>query len=268
MKMKKELTIKEEQDIQLGILNHFMSICEKEKLQYFFAYGTLLGAIREQGFIEWDDDVDIWMPRKDFDKFAEIYYKYKNNHYFLQNYITDPETVAPEIMRICVNGTFKWPDGCEKETFHTGLYFDIFPLDNGFGTAQDKLDLEKCTQLHSKLLQSLRKSSNGTIKGFLKEIKAKTVSRKKYSSELVALIKSHDRAESNIILSFPASYAGLCRSYFNKSYFEETVYVPFESIKVPVPKKYDELLRYMYGEDYMTPTVTKPHRTIAYLVSE
>ena len=262
--MKKELTIKEEQDIQLEILSHFMNICEKEQLHFFFAYGTLLGAIREHGFIEWDDDVDLWMPRKDFDKFAEIYPKYKKDLYFLQNYITDPETVAPEIMRICVNGTYKWPEGCEKESFHTGLYFDIFPLDIGFGTAQDKADLEKCTELHSKLLQSLHKTSYGTIKGFLKGIKARTISRKKYSNSLVELIKSHNRADSNILLSFPASYAGLCRSYFDKSFFEETVYVPFENIQVPVPKKYDELLRYMYGDDYMTPAVTKPHRTIAY----
>lgn len=261
-----ELSIRDEQSIQMEILNHFMNICEKEKLQFFFAYGTLLGAIREHGFIEWDDDVDLWMPRKDFNQFANIYQKYRSDKYFLQNYMTDPDTVAPEIMRICVNGTYKWPEGCEKESFHTGLYFDIFPLDNGFGTDQDKADLDKCTQLHSKLLQSLRRTNNGTIKGVLKGLKAKTISRKRYSQELVGLIKSHENAEGSVLLSFPASYAGLCRSYFERSFFEETVYVPFENIQVPVPKRYDELLRYMYGDDYMTPAATKPHRTVAYTI--
>ena len=75
--MFKELSIHEEQELQLDVLKMFSEICQSEKLVYFLAYGTLLGAVRDHGFIDWDDDVDIWMPRKDYDKFAEAYYKYQ-----------------------------------------------------------------------------------------------------------------------------------------------------------------------------------------------
>ena len=92
------------------------------------------------------------------------------------------------------------------------------------------------------------------------------VSRRKYSALLVALISTHKNAEGNTMLSFPASYAGLCRSYFDKAFFDETVFVPFEDLQLPVPKEYDKLLRYMYGEDYMIPAATKPHRTVAYRI--
>ena len=266
MLKKIELTIKDEQNIQMDILKFYMNICEKENLRFFFAYGTLLGAIREKGFIDWDDDIDLWMPRCDFDRFTKVYHRYENDRYFLQNYITDPNTVSPEIMRICVNGTYKWPDGCEKESFHTGLYFDIFPLDNGFGTNQDLADLNECTKLHLQLHRSLKRKNIKNIKDIIKSLKYMTISRKKCSQKLVNLIESHKNAISDVVLSFPASYAGLSRSYFDKSYFEETIFVPFENVIVPVPKRYDELLKYMYGDDYMIPASTKPHRTIAYIM--
>ena len=181
-------------------------------------------------------------------------------------YKAQEEKFTPEIMRICVNGTFKWPEGCENESFHTGLYFDVFPLDNGFGTDQDIVDLEQCTRLHTKLLQSLHRNFGTSFRGCVKKLRSRTIPRYKYINLLVSLISKHKQACGNVYLSFPASYAGICRSYFDKSYFDETVLVQFEDLKLPVPKEYDKLLKYMYGDDYMTPISTKPHRTVAYII--
>lgn len=261
----KELSIREEQEIQLQIMHYFDNICKKENLRYYLAYGTLLGAIRERGFIAWDDDVDIWMPREDFEKFSEVFPIYATDRFFLQNSRTDKNNVSPEMTRICVNGTYKWPNGCEKENFHTGIYFDIFPLDYGFGTAQDEKDLQKAKTYHTEIFKSLRRKQAKTLKGFIHCVCTWLIPRRLYAYKLIRLIESHRKCKSNVLLSFPSAYAGLCRSHFDSGFFENVEYVPFEDMLLPVPAKYDELLCYMYGDDYMLPAVTKPARVIAYL---
>ena len=68
-----ELTLKELQQASLDILKDVHSFCEANQIQYSIAYGTLIGALRHKGFIPWDDDVDIVMPRPDFERFCKIY---------------------------------------------------------------------------------------------------------------------------------------------------------------------------------------------------
>lgn len=263
----KALSIREEQEIHMQILHLFDRICKEESLRYFLAYGTLLGAVREQGFIEWDDDIDIWMPREDYEKFGEVFGRYSSKQYFLQNSKTDIKSVSPEMTRICVNGTYKWQEGCEKEKFHTGIFFDIYPLDYGFGTEQDKTDLALCTHYHKMLTRTVSTKRKHTVRGTIYYFTNRLISRKRYIKKMISLMNSHRECKSDILLSFPASYAGESRSYFHSSFFEETIRIPFEDMEAPVPKRYDELLRYMYGDDYMTPLATKPHRNIAYLIS-
>ena len=75
---------------QLDILKAFIKVCEKHNLRYFLVGGTALGAIRHKGFIPWDDDIDVGMPREDYDKFVLLQDEYKGTPYFIQTYKTDP----------------------------------------------------------------------------------------------------------------------------------------------------------------------------------
>ena len=72
---------------QLELLDEFKSFCVKNNLRFYLFGGTLLGAVRHKGFIPWDDDIDVCMPRKDYDKFCSLYKE--NDTYFLQNTNTD-----------------------------------------------------------------------------------------------------------------------------------------------------------------------------------
>ena len=115
----RELTISEVQNYYYEMIKYVDEICNKENIQYFLAYGTLLGAIREGGFIPWDDDMDIWMKRTDYERFMNVMPRYTDEKFFLQNYKTDPYFPIPELTRICVNDTLTWDRVSKRSEEHT-----------------------------------------------------------------------------------------------------------------------------------------------------
>ena len=257
---KRVLTIEEEQRIQYDILKIFNKLCSEKGIKYYLAYGTLLGAVRDKGFIQWDDDVDIWVYRNDLEIIKKYFYEYfDKNTYFYQDRFSDPKCMSPEMSRICVNDTYKWPDGNENENFHTGIYFDLFPLDNGYGDDRDIEYTKQFAKNHNLLTAQLKSKKSEHFKTKLIRKIIKLVPRRlitKYVMSIVDLYK--DNPSSKHLVSFPASYAGTNRAVFKSELFESSIVLQFEDLQLPCPERYDELLRYMYGNDYMTPKVTKP----------
>ena len=113
---------------ELEILDEFVRICEKHNLQYYLVGGTLLGAVRHQGFIPWDDDIDVAMPREDYDRFAEISVKELAPQYFYQCPETDPHYFLT-YAKLRRNGTEVYEERFKDAKFHKGVFIDIFPLD-------------------------------------------------------------------------------------------------------------------------------------------
>lgn len=113
---------------ELEILDEFVRICEKHGLQYYLVGGTLLGAVRHQGFIPWDDDIDMAMPREDYDKFAVIAHEDLAPQYFYQCPETDPYYFLT-YAKIRKNGTEVYEERFKDAKFHKGVFIDIFPLD-------------------------------------------------------------------------------------------------------------------------------------------
>lgn len=112
------------------MLSEFARICDKYNLTYYLVYGTLLGAIRHKGFIPWDDDLDVAMPRKDFTKFCKIVQNELDNAYFFHNIETD-NNYPYGVARIRKNNTtYASEKVCRMKLVHYGCWIDIYPIDN------------------------------------------------------------------------------------------------------------------------------------------
>lgn len=110
------------------ILKCFIAICEKYQLRYFAAFGTLLGTIRHQGFIPWDDDVDVAMPREDYERFLAVAQKECGDAFFLQTVDTDPNYHL-FFAKLRMRDTVFIEETLQKAGSVTGFYIDIFPYD-------------------------------------------------------------------------------------------------------------------------------------------
>jgi len=262
------ITLKEEQDIQLKILERLNYVCKEENIKFYLAYGTLLGAIRNNGFIPWDDDIDVWMERDDIAKFKKVFYRYFDREtYFFQDSMTDETFVSSGMSRICVNNTLKWPLKYGREKFHKGIFFDIFPLDYAFNDKLDFSNIKKFTRLHQKSYNTLKRDDVKGLKRKILYFCRHIIPRKVWNRKIQKIIKIHSGLkQSEKRLVFSASYAGLNRCYFDSSYFEQIEFHLFEGILLPCPINSIKLLEYMYGEDFLIPIKTKPDSEKAYKI--
>ena len=123
--MKKITDIHELRSIQMGILDEVHRFCEAHGLRYFLSSGTLIGAVRHKGYIPWDDDIDIYMPREDYETFLNTYHDEKgiyrainpaseSHYYYTFAKVVDQRTHMVER---------------ETEGYEIGVYMDIFPVD-------------------------------------------------------------------------------------------------------------------------------------------
>lgn len=263
----REIQFEEMKKIELNILIYFTEVCEENNLRYYLGGGTLLGAVRHKGFIPWDDDIDVMMPRPDFQKLLslsinnEIYNIIKPGiagYYYNFAKLVDTRTILEEkgIKRI---------DGL-------GVYIDIFPLD-GMPETPD------ARKKRFKELNSIRKRINDTcllrpkfhrnpfaylnacrIYNSNKNIDLSSLQKKYLDS---ALKNSFDDSE----FVFAAGGAYGARDIFPGKWFEKEIELQFENLSVKAFNGYDFYLTQLYG-DYMTlPPEDKrvtPHHSIVY----
>ena len=105
-----ELTLQEIKEIELEILKHFHAFCQENNIRYFISHGTLLGTIRYKGFIPWDDDIDVLVPREDYDRLLAIFQD--NERYQLFHFEKDSRFLFP-FAKLCDMTTRKIENGRE-----------------------------------------------------------------------------------------------------------------------------------------------------------
>lgn len=255
--MKQELTIKETQTISLEILKTIAEICESQKLRYALIYGTLIGAVRHHGYIPWDDDVDIMMPRPDYDKLLG-YLKNHIHEYSHLKVFNREECIEYPYMITRISDDRYEIEMANEKPFGMGVFIDIYPYDGLGKTKEEAIKYGlKSDRLSSLCYQATREhfameTTTSLIRRIVKlpvYLYAKLRGKNCFQEELekLARVKDYDSSEyvgCVIWLSWGE------RDIFPRKWFDETIMMPFDKYEFRVPKEYDRVLRHEYG-DYM-----------------
>lgn len=260
MKMK----TKDSQNISLNILKIVTDVCEKMNLNYYLIYGTLIGAVRHHGFIPWDDDVDIMMPRKDHD--ILIKYLKKNPNELQGMELFDPASCKnyPYMITRVSDPNYKIQMENERP-YGMGIFIDIYPFDGVGDDLNKALKLEhKGDALSSLYYLSTRKhfakeNTKGVVKNIIKYpafILAKLLGRNFFKEKLFKLSSDGDFYNSKYICCVTWTSVGE-RCLYKREWFDEYIYMKFENYKFRVPKDYDKVLRHTYGDYMKLPPVSE-----------
>lgn len=121
--------LKRVQQTELEILKDFMAVCDEAGLRYFGIAGTGIGAVRHGGFIPWDDDIDLAMPRADFDRAMKLVEEKLSDRYYILNCETDPNYPLMTT-RLCKKGTRFQEEAMQGVKAKLGIFLDLYPYDN------------------------------------------------------------------------------------------------------------------------------------------
>lgn len=257
MQNEKTMTLEEVKKVQLNILQQVHQYCEDNNIVYFLAHGTLIGAIRHNGYIPWDDDIDIAMPRPDYDRFintfnGKIEHLQVLSYPFNKDYLYPIAKVQDLRTRVIEQTVNKYP---------LGVNIDIFPID---GLPQNLSKARSYLSFMRQLgfLRILKQVTWSTNRSILKNIIIglyRFISFPLTDRFLLCLIDKKAR-------KYPfgkTDYAGthvlftLLYEPVPKDAFLSTVYVTFENTMVKAPIGYDIWLRNIFGDYMQLPPIEK-----------
>lgn len=258
--MNNPMTVEETKKCGLDILIAVHKYCEEHHLKYVLAFGTLIGAIRHKGYIPWDDDIDLVMPREDYEEFI---HHFDEEFYGVKACNLDKLYPLPWA-KVYDKRTIKIEPNYLPKGYEIGFNIDIFPLD-----LFDDVERFKKLRNKQKWLLTKYKQSKAEIiklnspKAIIRRILISPFLYKsnKYSNIINEYIRKHMKKDS------PKNFYVLNDSFitnilyiFKKDLFDDLILVDFEGHKFYSPKDYDSFLRVCYG-DYMTPPPEKYRET-------
>ena len=236
------------QQTEFNILKEYVRICDELELTYFLVCGSALGAAKYKGFIPWDDDIDVGMPREDYDIFCAKAQEMLPEHLFLQNYQTDK--YYPLIfskIRNC-NTTFIEKSYATSNINH-GIYIDVFPLD-GYPENERlkaKIEREKKRYLLTRLCcLDVPHSWKAALLVTAQRLFGIHKNPRKFVERFVKQIKQYPTSKSPVWCNHGNWQAKL--EYAPKEQYGEGIFTDFEGLQVRIPEMYDEYLTQKYGD--------------------
>ena len=233
---------------EVEILDVIVELCDKFSLKYSLAYGTLIGAVRHRGFIPWDDDIDIIMPREDYERLKKLWKDSKMNDYYIHDYYTDINCTNNFMKIRKKHTTFYSSKGFDNPKM-SGIFIDIFPADRVPKRKISRL-IQYCAAAINLLYSRQYTSGTKGLIGAGEKILLKVPRGIQISIRNKAeRIKRHwNRNGCGYYVN--AATIEECKKNFPENMFESFVELEFNGKKYKATAEYDGFLTLMYG-NYM-----------------
>ncbi len=268
----KIMTLKEIQKINLEMMKDIHDFCKSNGINYSLAYGSLIGAIRHRGFIPWDDDIDIWMPRPDFERFSAEYMSKKG---YILSSVYDNDTYI-NYTRVYDNRTIVL--GPAKASSHKiGVWIDIYPIDGISDNEKESIEQFQNLRQYTVLVMNWRKylsrkektGIKNRIKVIIEFVLLKLVNRGNFQlwhQKICDICKEHQFGKTKRCSSLVCVEA----NKKNKQEIFETIdflsfkSVPFEDQEFCISSRSDNILKKIYGNYMEIPPKEKQVSHIKY----
>lgn len=255
-------TMKKAWAVELDLLQELMRVCNEHGLKVYADSGTLIGVVREHGFIPWDDDIDVAMLREDYDKLMALSGEFKDP-FFLQT-TTTHEYYINRYAQLHMRGTAAIRQDGKPQRHQQSIFIDIFVLDILPSNPREFKHHYTKVRKASQKLKFVRKLTQALPTPLYRWCRNHTrlLSDKYWYAEFEKVVRSVRRDDRKVYAAFLCQRMSLPIKYLGC--YDEVKMLPFEHIMIPVPAGYDELLRLEYG-DYMKPVkAPTEHGTMLY----
>lgn len=245
--------------VLMDILEVFIRVCEKHELNYAMDGGSLLGAIRHHGFIPWDDDIDVQMPRKDYDRLLKLLPSELPEGLYLQTFETEPESWLAHARLMNVNTAAIEPRYITGRCrVAMGLHIDIAPID---GMPSSERSRKRMVRVSKFWLGVARNGFSRNITTFAERVRHwvgrflfMIIGRHRLFNLRDGVFRKVDFEETGIGATMPANHFFLSHSWRKREWFDKYISVPFEYLTVKVPCGYEGQLVQQYGENWRIPS--------------
>lgn len=265
----KKLTVSELRDVQMSIMDIVHNFCIEHGIKYSLSDGTLIGAVRHKGYIPWDDDIDIYMPRNDYERFEKLFPKLYKNRYVLSSMYRDIDWHST-FAKVWDNRTITKIESRKSKSY--GVFIDIFPIDDVPDDVGNLRRYFKIMKIRNKILSNKFRVINKN-RSFINNLSIVAVRLFTFwisSHKALKMMDSYAQKNNNKGYNscYENSYGPCLKAPFPKVLFEKLKYYQFENRQYLAFDDADKYLTLSFGDYMKLPPVEDRvhHEEIAYWI--